>query len=89
MVFPYGLRIYDLRWHDKFYDCHRNIEFVISRAEPDIWMRLNIAYNIYKYIAVYVDDLAIAAKYYDVIISTLRDKYKFKLKGSCNMTYQL
>jgi starvation-inducible outer membrane lipoprotein len=34
--------------------------FEPSKSEPDIWMRKNG--NIYEYITVYVDDLAIAAK---------------------------
>ena len=58
----YGLRTSGLRWYDKFSNCHHNMGFESSRAESDIWMRLNLAYNIYEYIAVYVDDLENAAK---------------------------
>jgi Reverse transcriptase (RNA-dependent DNA polymerase) len=56
----YGLRSSGARWHDQFADCIRELGFFPCKAEPDIWMRKNG--NIYKYIAVYVDDVAIAMK---------------------------
>ena len=68
----YGLRTSCLRWHDKFSDCLHDIGFEPSKDKTNIWMRLNLAYKIYEYIAVYVDVLVIAAKDYDVIISTLK-----------------
>ena len=52
-------------------------------------MRLNQEHNIYEYVAVYVDDLAIAMKDCDAFISTLKDKYKFKLKGTGTISYHL
>jgi Reverse transcriptase (RNA-dependent DNA polymerase) len=56
----YGLRSSGASWHDKFADCIREIGFFPCKAEPDIWMRKKG--NLYEYIAVYVDDLAIAMK---------------------------
>ena len=85
----YGLRTSGLRWHDKFSDCLREMGFTPCKAEPDIWMRLNGEYKVYEYIAVYVDDLAIAAKDCKQIINTLTDKYKFKLKGTGTISYHL
>ena len=61
--------------------------FLPSRSEPDIWMRLK--HDLYEYIAVYVDDLAIAAHDPNEIISLLENKYKFKLKGTGDITYHL
>ena len=52
-------------------------------------MRRNDQHNIYEYVAVYVDDLAIAMKDCDEFISVLQDKYKFKLKGTGTITYHL
>ena len=52
--------LYGLRWHEKFSDTLRDMRFHISKGDPDIWMRKNG--DIWEYIAVYVDDLAIAAK---------------------------
>jgi hypothetical protein len=56
----YGLRSSGARWHDTFADCIRELQFSPCKAEPDIWMRQNG--NVYEYIAVYIDDLAIAMK---------------------------
>ena len=82
----YSLRTSGLRWHDKFSDCLTEMGFAPSKAEPDIWMRLNDEANFYEYIAVYVDDLAIAAIDCDSIIRTLTDRYNFKLKGTGSIT---
>jgi Reverse transcriptase (RNA-dependent DNA polymerase) len=56
----YGLRIIGARWHDRFADCIQELGFFPCKAEPDIWMRKKG--NIYEYVAVYVDELAIAMK---------------------------
>ena len=53
--------------------------FEMSKADPDVWMRQNE--DVWEYIAVYVDDLAIAAKDPKSICDRLTDHYKFKLKG--------
>ena len=45
--------------------------------------------NVYKYIAVYVNDLAIAAKDPENISEILMKKYKFKLKGTGAISYHL
>jgi Reverse transcriptase (RNA-dependent DNA polymerase) len=76
----YGLRSSGARWHDKFADCLRELGFQQCKAEPDIWIRENN--GTYEYIAVYVDDLAIAMKNPQEFIQVLTDRYKFKLKGT-------
>ena len=76
----YGLRSSGQRWHDRFADTLRDMEFEPSRAETDIWMRRNGDH--WEYIAVYVDDLAIAAKDPASIVNLLQTKHKYKLKGS-------
>lgn len=83
----YGLRTSGLRWHERFADTLRNMGFQPSRADADVWMRRNG--NIYEYIAVYVDDLAIAALNPSEITSVLVDKYGYKLKGVGPMQYHL
>ena len=55
--------------------------------EPDIWMCPNG--DKYEYIAVYVDDLAIAAKDPQEITHTLSNKHKFKLKGTGTIEFHL
>ena len=56
-------------------------------AEPDILMCPNG--DKYEYIAVYVDDLAIAAKDPQTITDTLTNRHKFKLKGTGTIEFHL
>ena len=76
----YGLRTSGLNWHESFADCLRAMDFLPCKAEPDIWMREQGGK--YEYIAVYVDDLAIAAADPKEITDTLTNVHKFKLKGT-------
>jgi hypothetical protein len=83
----YGLRSSGARWHDKFSDCLRDMGFQPCKAEPDIWLRRNG--NIYEYIAVYVDDLALALVNPQEFVDTLQTKYRFKFKGTGPITFHL
>ena len=83
----YGLRSSGLCWHQRFADVLRSLGFVQSKAEADIWMRENK--GLYEYIAVYVDDLLIAASDPEDIVRRLQDQHKFKLKGVGPLTYHL
>jgi Reverse transcriptase (RNA-dependent DNA polymerase) len=56
----YGLKSSGLCWHQRFADVLRFMGFLQSIAESDNWMREND--GLYEYIAVYVDDLLIAAR---------------------------
>jgi Reverse transcriptase (RNA-dependent DNA polymerase) len=80
----YGLRSLGARWHDKFADC---IYFFPCKSEPDIWMRKN--HYQYEYVAVYVDDLALAMKDQKAFIDILENKYKFKTKGCGPISFHL
>ena len=83
----YGLRTSGLRWHERFADSLRDMDFEPCKAEPDIWMRRNE--DVYEYIAVYVDDLAIAAKDPKNITDKLEDVYNYKLKGTGPIAFHL
>jgi Reverse transcriptase (RNA-dependent DNA polymerase) len=72
----YGLRSSGLRWHEQFSNILRNVGLNPTKAEPDIWMRRNG--DIYKYISVYVDDLAIAAIDPGDIIKKLQINHNLK-----------
>jgi hypothetical protein len=61
--------------------------FSPSKAEPDIWMHQNG--DVYKYIGVYVNDLAIVMQDPQGIIDALESKYKFKLKGMSPISFHL
>ena len=49
----------------------------------------NIKLNLYEYIAVYVDDLCIAAQDPKEIINILKSKYNLKVNGDGPLTYHL
>ena len=83
----YGLKSSGLRWHERFADCLRQIGFQPCKAEPDIWMRRNN--DVYKYVAVYVDDLTIVAKDPNKFVDDLKNTYGFKLKGTGPIQYHL
>jgi hypothetical protein len=83
----YGLRSSGAHWHDRFADCLRDMGFMPLKAEPDIWMHKNG--DVYEYIGVYVDDLAIIAKDPQEIVNILEWKYKFKLKGTGPISFHL
>jgi hypothetical protein len=88
----YGLRTSGLRWHEKFADTLRDMGFVPSKADPDVWMREAKKPSgelVYEYIAVYVDDLCIAAIDPDEILGQLKGKYKYKLKGDGPIEFHL
>ena len=56
-------------------------------AEPDIWMRQ--VGNQYKYVAVYVDSLAITSNDPSAIIDALNSTHGFNLKGTSPIEYHL
>jgi hypothetical protein len=83
----YGLRSSGLRWHEKLADCLRNEGFLPCKVEPDIWIRDKGDH--YKYVGVYVDDLAFAMKDPSGFAKSLEDKYSFKLKGTGELSFHL
>ena len=83
----YGLRSSGARWHDRFADVLRELGFEPCKAEPDIWLRRND--DVYEYIAVYVDDLALAMKDPKTFTDILINKYNFKLKGTGPISFHL
>ena len=85
----YGLLLSGLRWHDKFANCLHEMGFIVSKTEPDIWMRLNDEHDFYEYISVYIDDLAITSKNCEDIIQYFTEKYNFKMKNTGTIKYHL
>jgi hypothetical protein len=61
--------------------------FAPTRADPDVWMKRNG--DLYEYIAVYVDDLLVAAKNARELLDLLKTKYNYKLKGDGPVEYHL
>ncbi|KAL7570929.1 hypothetical protein ACA910_002562 [Epithemia clementina (nom. ined.)] len=84
-----GLKSSGARWHDRLFDVLSEIGFTPSKADPDICMRKCSDGLCYEYIAVYVDNLAVASKDPAAIWQTLKEKYKFKLKGDGPIDFHL
>ena len=61
--------------------------FFPCKAEPDIWIRKHG--DCYEYVAVYVDDLAIAMVDPQEFVKVLTERYKFKLKGTGPISFHL
>jgi len=83
----YGLRSSGLRWWERLSDVLIKMGFIPTKAEDDIWMRE--VEGRYKYIARYVDDLAIVSMDPAKITEDLEKKHGFKLKGTGPITYHL
>ena len=77
------------RWHDRLFDILQELKFKPSKADPDVWMRPEPGGTCYEYIAVYVDDLAIAAKDPEAFCNELKKRYNLKLKGVGHLEYHL
>ena len=65
------------------------MKFLPSKADPSIWLRKAPNLRCYEYIAVYVDDLCIAADSPSEIIQICKSKYLLKVKGDGKLTYYL
>ena len=85
----YGTRSGRARWHDRLFDILQELKFKPSKADPDVWMRPEPGGTCYEYIALYVDDLAIAAKDPQAFCNELKKKYNLKLKGVGPLEYHL
>ena len=85
----YGTRTGGACWHDKLFDTLQHMGVQPSKADPDIWMKPTDDGQAYEYIAVYVDDHCVASKDPGTIFQTLKNKYKFKLKGNEPLEYHL
>ena len=77
------------KWHDRLFDILQELKFKPSKADPDVWMRPEPGGTCYEYIAVYVDDLEIAAKDPQAFCHELKEKYNLKLKGVGPLEYHL
>ena len=85
----HGTRSGGARWHDRVSDILQELKFKPSKADPDVWMRPEPGGTCCEYIAVYVDDLAIAAKDPQTFCNELKKRYNLKLKGVGPLEYHL
>ena len=85
----YGTCSGGARWHDRLFDILQELKSKPSKADPDVWMRPEPGGTCYEYIAVYADDLAIAAKDPQAFCHELKKRYNLKLKGVGPLEYHL
>ena len=85
----YGLKSSGKRWAETAHDILKDMNFIPSRADQCTWLKKNVKLNLYEYIAVYVDDLCIAAQDPKELINILKSKYHLKVKGDGPLTYYL
>ena len=70
----YGLKSSGNRWAEVIHGTLRDMKYLPSKADPCIWLRKGPTLKCYEYIAVYVDDLCIAAEPPNVIIQIFKSK---------------
>ena len=85
----HGTRSGGARCHDRLSDILQELKFKPSKADPDVWMRPEPGGTCYEYIAVYVDDLAIAAKDPQTFCNELKKRYNLKLQCVGSLEYHL
>ena len=85
----YGLKSSGKRWTEAIHGILRDMKVLPSKADPCIWLMKAPNLRCYEYIAVYVDDLCIAAQYTSAIIQIFNSKYHLKVKGDGKLTYHL
>ena len=85
----YGLKSSGKGWAEKFYDIIKDMGFTPSEADPCVWMRENKTLKCYEYLAIYVDDLCIAAQDPGQIIQSLKEDFKLKVKGDGPLSHDL
>jgi Reverse transcriptase (RNA-dependent DNA polymerase) len=56
----YGLRLSGARWHDRYANVMRIMDFYLCKAEPEVWMKDCDTH--YEYVLVYVDELMFIGK---------------------------
>ena len=77
------------RWAEVIHGILKDMKILPSKADPCIWLRKAPNLRCYEYIAVYVDDLCIAAESPSAIIEIFKSKYHLKVKGDGKLTNHL
>jgi hypothetical protein len=75
----YGLRTSGARFHEPLSAKLRNLGFVPSKADDDLWIRPQADH--YEFIATYVDDLLVFSRDPNPIIDKIKDDYILKGVG--------
>ena len=81
----YGLQTSGAAWHEQLADNLYAMNFVLSKADGNLWMKRN--HNHYEYIAVFLDDLLIFSKEPEKIAETLKERTGYDLKNESTPEY--
>jgi hypothetical protein len=77
----YGLKSSGATWHAKLSETLRDMEFVPSLADPDVWYcpaTKDDGFEYYEYILVYVDDILVVSSKPLPVMKTLQKAYCLK-----------
>ena len=85
----YGLNSSGKRWAEVIHGILRDMNFIPSKTDPFNWLRKAPNLRCDEYIAVYVDDLCIAAESPSTSIDIFKTKYHLKVKGDGKLNYHL
>jgi len=83
----YGLRSSGARFHERFADTLRDMDFLPCQADHKVWMRDCKTHS--EYVCVYVDDLMVMSMDPTKFFALLKDKYNYKLKDVGPREYHL
>ena len=81
----YGLESSGKRWAEVIHDIIKDMKLFPSKADSCIWLRKNHREYCYEYIAVYVDDLCIAAENPEGILNTFKNNIYSRSKEMANL----
>ena len=83
----YGLKSSGKIWAEVIHSILRGMKILPSKADRCIWLRKAPNLRCYEPIAVFVDDLRIAAESPSAIIQIFKTKYHLKVKGDGKLNY--
>ena len=83
----YDLRSSGQQWHTKLSDGLQYMGFSSYKVEPYIWMIKSV--ELWKYIAVDVDNIIFVLRDPAQFVKELEDTYKYKLKGTGSISFDL
>jgi len=77
----YGLKSSGAAWHAKFSETLRDMGYLPTYSDPDVWYRpatKNNGFEYYDYILVYVDDILVVSAELMPIMKTIQQAYRLK-----------
>jgi hypothetical protein len=79
----YGLKSSGAAYRAHFAATLTELSFMSCKADPDVWMRKAMkddGFEYYEYILTYVDDCLVVSHQPQLLVDTLQNEYKYRLK---------